>query len=136
VHAFFLYSLEKGNSFQLTDGLSDAISPAFDAGGKDLYFLASTNFALNTGWLDMSSFERPFTRGVYLIVLSAEDESPILPESDEEEAEQDEMDMKDSTDKKQGKKEEGKRGRKKIKTKKRKKTSPCASILMGSTNES
>ena len=29
---------------QVTDGLSDAISPAFDAGGKYLYFLASTNY--------------------------------------------------------------------------------------------
>lgn len=85
LHAIFAYSLKEGKSFQLTDGLSDAISPAFDKNGKYLYFLASTDYALNTGWLDMTSYERPFTRGVYLIVLNSEDPSPLLPESDEEE---------------------------------------------------
>jgi tricorn protease len=104
MHALFLYSLEKEKSYQLTDGLSDAISPSFDAGGKYLYFLASTNFALNTGWLDMSSYERPFTRGVYLVVLSAEDVSPLLPESDEEEAEKE---KKESKTNKQGNEEGG-----------------------------
>ncbi len=85
MHVVFAYSLEEGKSYQLTDGLTDALSPAFDKSGKYLYFLASTNFALNTGWLDMTSYERPFTYGVYLMVLNAEDPSPLLPESDEEE---------------------------------------------------
>ncbi|MEE9501558.1 MAG: PDZ domain-containing protein, partial [Candidatus Aminicenantaceae bacterium] len=84
MHAIFAYSLKEGKSYQITDGLSDAISPAFDGGGKYLYFLASTDYALNTGWLDMTSYERPTTRGVYLIVLDAKDPSPLLPESDEE----------------------------------------------------
>jgi len=109
MHALFLYSLEKGKSYQLTDGLSDAVSPAFDSGGKYLYFLASTNFGLNTGWLDMSSYERPFTRGVYLVVLGAEDESPLLPESDEELEEngKEENENKDSDKKKQVTEEQG-----------------------------
>jgi tricorn protease len=85
LHAVFAYSLEEGKSYQLTDGLTDALSPAFDKSAKYLYFLASTNYALNTGWLDMTSYERPFTYGVYLIVLNADDPSPLLPESDEEE---------------------------------------------------
>ncbi len=109
MHALFLYSLEKGKSFQLTDGLSDAISPAFDVGGKYLYFLASTNFALNTGWLDMSSYERPFTRGVYLVVLSSEDPSPLLPESDEEGAEKDKEEKKEGDEIKPGKEDKGKK---------------------------
>ena len=99
LHAIFAFSLERGESYQLTDGLSDAISPAFDKSGKYLYFLASTNYALNAGWLDMTSYERPFTRGVYLIVLSSEYTSPLLPESDEEE-----------TKKKEEKKEPEKKG--------------------------
>ena len=90
MHALFAYSLEQEKSFQLTDGLSDAVSPAFDKSGKYLYFLASTNYALNTGWLDMTSYERPFTRGIYLMVLSAEEPSPLLPESDEEEVKKEE----------------------------------------------
>ncbi|MBN1273542.1 MAG: PD40 domain-containing protein [Candidatus Aminicenantes bacterium] len=84
LHAVFVYSLEEGKSRRITDGLSDAVSPDFDRSGKYLYFLASTDYALNTGWLDMTSYERPFTRGVYLMVLSSKDPSPLLPESDEE----------------------------------------------------
>lgn len=86
-HAIMVYSVESGEIHQLTDGLSDAISPAWDASGKYLYFLASTNYALNTGWLDMSNFERPVRRGVYFAVLDADEPSPLLPESDEETAE-------------------------------------------------
>lgn len=80
------YSLDADKSYQLTDGMSDAISPIWDANGKYLYFLASTNFALNTGWLDMSSYDHPTTRGVYLMVLAKGEPSPFLPKSDEEEA--------------------------------------------------
>ena len=49
----------------------------------DLYFLASTNFGLSTGWLDMSSYDRPVTRSLYMLVLSKEEPSPLLPRSDE-----------------------------------------------------
>ncbi|HXH63534.1 MAG TPA: protease, partial [Gemmatimonadales bacterium] len=69
-HAVFVYSLADGTTHQLTDGLSDAIAPAWDRSGKYLLFLASTDFALNSGWLDMSSYERPVRRGVYLAVLA------------------------------------------------------------------
>jgi tricorn protease len=96
-HAIMAYSLETGRAHQLTDGLSDAISPAWDAGGKYLYFLASTNYALNSGWLDMSNFERPIRRGVYFAVLDAEEPSPLLPQSDEEET-SDQAEVADSTD--------------------------------------
>jgi tricorn protease len=85
-HAIHVYDTRENRIHQLTDGLSDATWPAWDAGGKYLYFLASTNWALNTGWLDMSSYERPVTRAVYLAVLSADEPSPLLPESDEEPA--------------------------------------------------
>ena len=83
-HVIKAYSLDEGKSYQVTDGLSDAISPAWDASGKYLFFLASTNFALNTGWLDMSSYDRPVERGVYFAVLKDDQPSPLLPESDEE----------------------------------------------------
>ncbi|HUG40829.1 MAG TPA: PDZ domain-containing protein [Longimicrobiales bacterium] len=85
-HALHVYSLQDGRARQLTDGLSDATSPAWDASGKYLYFLASTNFALNTGWLDMSSYDRPVTRAIYMVVLPRDEPSPLLPRSDEESA--------------------------------------------------
>ena len=49
---------------QLTDGTVDAIAPVWDESGKYLYFLASADYALNTGWLDMTSYDRPVTRDV------------------------------------------------------------------------
>ena len=83
-HALKAYSLEDGEIYQLTDGMSDAVSPAWDASGKYIYFLASTNFGLNTGWLDMSAYDKPVERAVYIMVLDKEEPSPLLPESDEE----------------------------------------------------
>ena len=81
-----VYNLESGKTTQLTDGLSDAISPQWDESGKYLYFLASTDYGLGTGWLDMSSFNMPVTRGLYMIVLSKESPSPFAPKSDDEPA--------------------------------------------------
>lgn len=83
--AVFLYSLETGKTLQLTDGLSDAANPAFDLGGKYLYFLASTNSANSSGWLDLSSYRSiNKTSSAYLVVLRKELPSPLAPESDEE----------------------------------------------------
>ncbi|MGK7369729.1 MAG: S41 family peptidase, partial [Candidatus Halalkalibacterium sp. M3_1C_030] len=83
-HVIQAYSLEEDKSYQITDGMSDAISPAWDKSGDYLYFLASTNFALNTGWLDMSSYDRPIECAVYFAILEKGQKSPLLPESDEE----------------------------------------------------
>lgn len=85
-HAVFVYDVTGDSARQLTDGLSDVIDPAWDRSGKYLLFLASTDFALNTGWLDMSSYDRPVERGVYLAVLSKADSSPLLPEPGDEPA--------------------------------------------------
>jgi tricorn protease len=98
MHAVFLYSLAENKSHQLTDGLSDAVTPAFDRNGKHLYFLASTNYGLNAGWLDMMAFDRPVTRSAYLVVLSREEPSPFKPESDEEKPDE-EKDEKKENDK-------------------------------------
>jgi len=84
LRAIFLYSLADGKTHQLTDALADATSPSFDAGGKYLYFLASTDYGLRSGWVDMSAMERPVRRSIYLAVLGAHDKSPLLPESTDE----------------------------------------------------
>jgi len=95
LHAVYAYSIEQSKSYQLTDGMSDALFPAFDKGGKYLYFTASTDVALNSGWLDMTSLMRPVTRSVYLIVLKKDEPSPLAPESDEEKAKEAEKSDKD-----------------------------------------
>ncbi len=84
LHAVFVYSLETGRSTQITDGMSDARFPQFDRSGKYIFFTASTDLGLSTGWLDMTSYQHPITRSVYVMVLRKDLPSPIPPESDEE----------------------------------------------------
>jgi tricorn protease len=84
LRAIFVYSLADQKAYQLTDGLADSLSPAFDLNGKYLYFLASTNYGPSTGWLEMSSLDRPVRRAIYLAVLSANEPSPLLPETGDE----------------------------------------------------
>ncbi|MCC6414145.1 MAG: PD40 domain-containing protein [Saprospiraceae bacterium] len=84
-NAVFVWSLDQNKRFQFTDGMSDSKAPAWDKNGKYLYFISSTDYALNVGWLDLSSYGRPITRSIYVAVLSKDEPSPLQPLSDEEE---------------------------------------------------
>ena len=84
LRAVFVYSVQTRKSMQITDGLSDARYPSFDANGKYLYFTASTDLGLGSAWLDMSSIARPLTRAAYIVTLTRDQPSPLAPESDEE----------------------------------------------------
>ncbi len=86
LHAAFAYSLDTGQSTQLTDGLSDVAFPRFDRNGKYLYFTASTSVGLGAGWLDMSSLGRAVDGAAYVMVLRKDLPSPVAPQSDEENA--------------------------------------------------
>ena len=83
-HVIMAYSMASGETVQVTDGMTDAVSPAWGDGGDYLYFLGSTNLGLDTGWLDMSSYGRPTTYGLYAAVLDDDGTSPVLPRSDDE----------------------------------------------------
>jgi tricorn protease len=83
-HAIFVSNVESGETKQITDGLADAVWPAWDASGKYLWFLASTDFGLRSQWLDMTSYDHDENFGLYLAVLKKTDASPLLPESDED----------------------------------------------------
>ncbi len=87
--------------------MSDAISACFSLDGKYLFFAASTNYGLNTGWLDMSSYDRPVDRNLYVVVLNKDDNSPFFPESDEEEEKKEEKKKSEETP---AKAENGKNG--------------------------
>ncbi|HKN84884.1 MAG TPA: hypothetical protein VJW17_15675, partial [Pyrinomonadaceae bacterium] len=83
-HAIFVSNVETGETKQITDGLADAVWPAWDASGKYLWFLASTDFGLRSQWLDMTSYDHEEDFGLYFAVLRKTDSSPLLPESDED----------------------------------------------------
>ncbi len=80
--AIFAYNVKTQQRLQLSDGMADAISPVWDQNGKYLYFLASTNYGLQSGWLDMSSYDPEVIRSLYAVVLSDKDKAPTLPKSD------------------------------------------------------
>jgi tricorn protease len=99
LRTIFIHDTESRETHQLTDGTVDAIAPVWDESGKYLYFLASADFGLNTGWLDMTSYDRPVTRTLYLALLPAGEPSPFLPRSDEEgDAEDESDDAEDAED--------------------------------------
>jgi tricorn protease len=87
LHAVFIYSLETRESTQITDGMSDAQSAAFDKNGKYLYFTASTNIGPTLYGLNMSTDDHTVTRSIYVVVLRKDLPSPLAPESDEEKVE-------------------------------------------------
>ncbi len=84
LRAVFVYSLDTKKVTQITDGMSDCLYPNFDVNGRYLYFTASTDMGLTTGWLDMTNEQHPVTRSVYVEVLRRDLPSPIAPESDDE----------------------------------------------------
>ena len=80
----FLYSLDQGKSFTITDGLSDASEPVFDPDGKYLFFFASTDAGPVVNWFDQSNDDIQSTNSIYLLTLQKDTISPFAKESDEE----------------------------------------------------
>ncbi len=96
------WSAESGEAHALTDLMADAFSPSWDRNGRHMYFLASTDLALGSGWANTSSIGADPTYGAYVIVLRADDPTPFPPESDEEEVKSEEEGQEE-----QGETEEG-----------------------------
>ncbi|HEX2640591.1 MAG TPA: hypothetical protein VHL50_08475, partial [Pyrinomonadaceae bacterium] len=84
LRAVYLYSLDKHQASQVTDGLGDARYTVFDKSGKYLYFSASTDLGPTISFADLSGLGHQTSRSVYAIVLRNDIPSPLAPESDEE----------------------------------------------------
>ncbi len=81
-----VWSLATGDRHTITDALASAGSPVWDRNGKWLYFLASTDLGVQSGWADVGSQTRTSTSAVYVALLRSDEASPFTPESDEERA--------------------------------------------------
>ncbi len=79
------WSVESGETHALTGPLADATSPAWDRDGRHLYFLASTDLALGSGWANTSAITADPTYAAYVMILRSDDPTPFPLESDEEE---------------------------------------------------
>jgi tricorn protease len=86
LHALFLYSVDSGKSAQVTGVLADARLPAFDRGGKYLFYTASTNAGASSDGLDMTSDLYEVRSTIYALVLAADQPSPLAPELQDEKA--------------------------------------------------
>jgi len=96
----YIYSIKNDETKAITDPFADSFSPAWDLNKKQLYFLASTNIALRSGWANTSSMTADPIYSAYVINLDANDESPFKPKSDEEEVKEEKGDN-DKADKKE-----------------------------------
>jgi tricorn protease len=81
-----VWSVTDGKTHVLTDALANATDPVWDHNGKWLYFLASTDLGLASGWADLGSLTHSSTSGVYVALLRSDEPTPFTPESDEEAA--------------------------------------------------
>ena len=85
-----VYSIEDESTTPITNAFAHVSSPSWDRDGKHLYFLATTNLALRSGWANTSSMNARPEYAAYVINLDAADSSPFKLRSDEEEVEEEE----------------------------------------------
>lgn len=78
------WNVDTGEASPLTDPMADAGEPAWDRDGRHLYFVASTNLALGSGWANTSSIRSSPTYSAYVMVLRDDDPTPFPLRSDEE----------------------------------------------------
>jgi len=97
LRAVFVYGVEDKTAHQVTDGLSDTASAAFDRNGKYLYFFASTDDGPAIA-SSMGAYKVPVTRSAYVVVLQKDRKSPLAPQSDEEKVASDKSSAKAPAD--------------------------------------
>ena len=99
----WLYSVDDGKTQRLTDGLAETVEPTFDASGKYLYFLASTDAGPVKNWFDQSNADMQATYSVFACVLAKATPNPLAKKEDEEGAADDKA--KDQAKEKEGDKD-------------------------------
>ena len=102
----FVYDNELSITQQITQGLADIATPIWDQNGDYLYYLASTDYGLASGWLDMSSYDPSVSRTLYASVLHRDGKSPLLLKTDDEEVEEEEEDTEEKADEEESEEEE------------------------------
>jgi tricorn protease len=103
----YIYSLDKKEKYEVTDGWYASSNPEFSDDGKYLYFVSNRSFSPRYGWTEWNHIYVDMSK-IYLVTLSKETKSPFEPKSDEvkindeskkEENKPEEKDKKDSKEK-------------------------------------
>lgn len=79
-----IWSQKDQTTRAVTNAFADSFSPSWDMDFKHLYFLASTELALGSGWANTSSMTADPEYAAYVINLRKDEASPFKPRSDEE----------------------------------------------------
>jgi len=79
-----LWSTESKKIMPLSNPMADAISPVWDLNNRYLYFLASTDVALGSGWANTSSQQAKPTFAAYVTLLRNDEPNPFPLKTDEE----------------------------------------------------
>jgi tricorn protease len=106
-----LYSLEKKETVEVTDGWYSSTDPTFSSDGKFLYFVSRRSFTPTYGQVEWNYIYQDLGK-IYLVTLDRETKSPFEPKSDEVKIK--EPDKKDSAEAEK-KKEEGAKAAVKVK---------------------
>jgi len=84
-----IYSVDTQETHFLTNKFANSLSPAWDQNSKYMYFLASTDYGLNSGWANTSAMGADSQYAPYIVSLLADETSPFAPRSDEENSQED-----------------------------------------------
>jgi len=84
----FAYSIDQKKSYPLSDGLSNVSEPVFDASGKYVFMLASTDAGPVVNWFDQSNQDMKMSNAIYLVTLQKEQVSPLTKRNDLESGEE------------------------------------------------
>ncbi|HXG00564.1 MAG TPA: PDZ domain-containing protein, partial [Bacteroidota bacterium] len=102
----YLYSVDAGKSYPVTDGWFDSYQPAFSSDGKYLFYVSERNFSPIYGSTEWNHIYTDMA-GIYLVTLAKDTKSPFAPKSDEVKIKEEKAEAK-SEKKEPAKKEEKK----------------------------
>lgn len=78
----YIYSVDGGKSYPVTDGWFDSFAPAFSSDGRYLFFVSERNFNPTYGNTEWNHVYNDMA-GIYLVTLAKDTKSPFAPKSDE-----------------------------------------------------
>lgn len=84
-----LYSLDKNETYEATDGWYAAAQPTFSSDGKYLFFMSNRDFNPMYSWTEWNHAYQDMQR-IYFVTLAKDTKSPFEPKSDEVEIKKDE----------------------------------------------
>jgi tricorn protease len=93
-----IWSVADKKTHSITNPFADSFSPSWDRDRKHLYFLASTELALGSGWANTSAMTAQPEYGAYIVNLDKDEPSPFKPRSDEEPDEEEEKNEGEKAD--------------------------------------